>query len=89
MIETIVIPKSVTKICESAFLGCFHLKLIYIEDDSKLCEIKDSAFALTNIKTISIPSGVKVLSPGAFRKCKKLETIIFNNEKNKFEINQV
>lgn len=58
LIERILIPSSVTKICEFAFFHCNKLKKVEIEMNSELRSIEKSAFANSSIESISIPSSV-------------------------------
>lgn len=77
-ISTIIIPKSVTKICKSAFIDCSNLKQIHFEDNSNHREIESMAFGRTVIETISIPPKLEKIDLNAFCYCEKLETTIFN-----------
>ena len=79
-ISTILIPKSVTKICKRAFSMCNDLKQICFEENSNLRVIEFLAFRSTNLEKISIPPKVEIIDLNAFADCNKLKTIIFNKD---------
>ena len=66
------------KICESAFWGCTKLKEIIFPPNSELRIIEKSAFNLSFIETITIPSHVTQICESAFSSCTKLNEIIFS-----------
>lgn len=89
-LKQIKIPKSVTRIGQSAFYSS-GLQSITFEEDSQLVEICGGAgihngyagafgaFRSTDLEAITIPSKVKKIGAGAFEYCKKLKTINFEN----------
>ena len=72
-LKEIVIPSSVTKICEGAFSGA-GLESVVIENGVE--EIQSYAFAGTKISTIKIPASVKYITAwGAFENCANLAIV--------------
>lgn len=69
-----VIPGSVKKISEKAFLSCKELKEIRIEDGVEF--IGEYAFSeCINLKSVIIPKSVRYIGKEAFRFCTELESI--------------
>lgn len=58
-IENILIPSSITEICEKAMFNCKSLKSIQFYDDSKLQTIGEYAFSKSSLESIIITSQVK------------------------------
>lgn len=76
-IKELILPESVTYICEGAFCGGLF-ESIYINDGLK--EIKNYAFADCNeITSITLPNSVTELGYSIFSGCKKLEHIKLSN----------
>jgi len=74
--EDVVIPNSVTRISDSAFLGCTNLTKINIPDN--VTSIGDVAFeGCTNLATINIPDNITSIGGGAF-----CDTAYYNNKSN-------
>lgn len=73
-ITDVVIPNSVTKIGEEAFLGCSDLVNVTLPLD--LQEISRECFAQTGIVSIAIPDGVKKIGYAAFESCHYLHTLM-------------
>ena len=68
------IPEGVTKVCDSAFLGCSNLTSITLPNS--LTEIDARGFqSCSNLKEIQIPGGVKKIGWVAFSWCNNLETV--------------
>ncbi len=63
-----------------AFLGCENLTEINIT--SNVESIPDTAFAETSVTGIKIPSNVSSIGVYAFLRCKKLSTLVFEEESN-------
>lgn len=55
----VFMSKSVTKICENAFINCFELYEVSFEENSKLYEIEKIAFQKTGIKVMTIHESAK------------------------------
>ena len=87
-IKEVTIPASVEKIGANAFIDCYKLSKVTFEKDSKCKYIYGGAFACTGITKIIIPSTVECLYGsdgessiwGAFERCSKLKTVVFENE---------
>lgn len=70
----VVIPDTVTDICNFAFIDCSRITSITIPDSVK--NIGNLSFAYcTALETISIPNSVKNIGYGAFRLCENLKSI--------------
>lgn len=78
-LEEVYLPKSITKIEQSAFSGCINLKKVIIEDGSHLEKISKSAFAGTAIEELVLPSSVKTIEHWAFMGCTNLKKINLQN----------
>ncbi len=73
-LESIVVPKSVTKLGASAFLGCTSLKSVIFEEDCSIMDIGASTFLGTAITSITLPSKVATIGASAFQDCTLLES---------------
>jgi hypothetical protein len=73
-VTDVVIPNSVTRIGEEAFLGCADLINVTLPLD--LQEISRECFAQTSIVSIAIPEGVKKVGYAAFESCHYLHTLM-------------
>ena len=84
-IKSIVIPESVNKMGREAFMGCYRLHSVYINDLSKWCNIDfedPEANPFCNspvvffkgepVLGLDIPDGVTVIKKFAFYNCQKL-----------------
>lgn len=85
MLSSISIPAGVTKIGENAFSGCRNLAQVDIEKDSdKKCALKtigNSAFInCLGLKSINIPASVTEIGEKAFRNCRNLVSLSFEQE---------
>lgn len=67
-IEQIIIPPSVTKICNHAFSQCINLRRVDIPPDSNLQTIENHVFENTPITCFYIPPSVKFIERKGFRK---------------------
>ena len=73
----IVIPDSVTSICDLAFGVCSNLTTIIFGENSRLTNISYNAFNSTGLTHIEIPASVVNINEGAFYKCTSLKNVIF------------
>ncbi len=72
-----LIPRTVTRIGNSAFSICRSLKEIYIPESVEY--IGDRAFnTCANLQLVNIPKSVKEIGDWAFYSCKELKDITFN-----------
>ncbi len=85
MIESIYIPKSITKIGDRAFSSVKSLETCKFEDDSNLEIIGNSAFNGTSIEIFTIPKKVIRIEGGAFNYMDKLKQVIFKGDKPEIE----
>ncbi len=77
VIESVVIPDSVTVISSLSFSGCTNLKEVTIGKDSNLTTIGSSAFGgCVNLEAFDIPGSVTIIDGAAFNGCIKLTSII-------------
>ncbi len=65
-IESIVIPKNVKSIGQSAFESCPNLVSIEFEEGSVLETIGNQAFRYTTLQSITFPDGLKTIGNSAF-----------------------
>ena len=77
-IRTILIPKSVRCIEDSAFYNCYSLKQVIFQEDSELCEIREEVFADTSLKTFTAPPLLRKVGGEAFYGCKSLSKVVLN-----------
>lgn len=68
-IERIVLPESLTKIDDDAFMNCKKLKDVIIPDS---VEYLSGFYGCSSIKSIEIPRSVKTIGDHAFTLCTKL-----------------
>ena len=69
-ITSIYIPASITKIGESAFVGCGYITTITFEEGSQLKEIGKGAFnQCFNLTNIKLPEGLTIINERAFYGC--------------------
>ena len=76
VLETVLIPDSVTTIGNRAFYCCWLSK---IDIPTSVIEIGESAFSYCPLENITIPSNVKTIKRGAFDGCFKLIDIFLEN----------
>lgn len=88
-IDTIFIPKSVTRICEMAFNDCNASSIVF-EKDSDLQIIDYGAFDTYSIKYFNLPGKIKYLDLNSFNDSEEWKFIevfseeiyIFNRDEN-------
>ena len=69
-LKTMVIPRRVTCIGLSAFMGCDSLTALNVADYSRLMLIEDSAFSRCgSMESINIPDSLAVIGSSAFQEC--------------------
>ena len=88
-IKSIVIPNSVIYLGIRAFSGT-PLEELSFEGDCKITRLLEGTFYSTNLSTVTIPSSVSCIEQTAFRECKRLTTVSFqdNSALTKFENNE-
>ena len=70
----VLIPASVKKIDEAAFMGCKSLERVVIPNSVR--KIKDKAFEdCENLASVVIPESVKYIGHLAFKNCKSLKSV--------------
>lgn len=77
-LNSILIPNYIRHLGKQAFY-CSRLVSVNFEDDSRLADIGMFAFAVTNIKTISIPDSVQNIGMSAFSNINNLSKVGFSN----------
>lgn len=76
-IKEVIIPKTVTRICQSAFENCIELEKVTFASESSLTTINKNAFRnCAKLKDVVIPEKVKTMQYGAFMDCKSLTEIV-------------
>ena len=74
-LDTIVLPKTVTSIGQSAFKSCSKLKGVAIP--ASVTSIGQSAFMYcTSLKSISFPQGIKTLATSVLEGCTGLNVVV-------------
>lgn len=73
----IEIPFKITRICNSAFSYCEHLKSVIFTEGSQLESIGEYAFFNSSIETIKMPASVTTIEKGAFEWCQNLALVDF------------
>lgn len=73
-VAEVVMPNSVTKIGEEAFLGCDNLVNVTLSLSIK--EIPRECFLGTGLVNIVLPEGVEKVGYGAFQDCHSLHTVM-------------
>lgn len=76
-LETVVLPESLKKIEDFAFIYCLKLTKVYFP--SNLEEIGVAAFCHTNLQNVYIPNSVNTIGKSAFSYCPNLKSITFTN----------
>ncbi len=73
---TLVIPDSITEICDNAFRDCYFIEKVIFSPNSKLEKINPGVFSsCKNLKEISFPSTLKKIEDNSFLECKSLTKI--------------
>lgn len=79
-LKKIILPKSVTEICEDAFWSCGELESINLQDCSNLKQIKDYAFGgCQKLEKLILPSSITDIGNYSFVNCGKLTKIDLSN----------
>ena len=76
--QSIVLPDSIVSIRDSAFAGCKNLTQISLPEG--LMELGDRCFSDSGITSLTVPGEVKFFGSEVFSYCRRLETVVFNNE---------
>lgn len=76
-LEEVELQEGLEEIGTAAFIGCSTLSKIKLP--STLKKIGRAAFAATGIKEITIPGGIKIVSPAMFSRCNQLEKLILED----------
>lgn len=79
LLESIVIPASVTSIGEYAFYGCEVLASVTFGENSQLTSIGRFAFCCPALSDIEIPADVTSIGASAFSGCAALASVTFGN----------
>ncbi len=75
-LSTINIPASVTTIDSFAFQHCSFLTALTFDEGSNLLEIKESAFANSGVKKVTLPASVSVIGIRAFKNSALQEIVL-------------
>ena len=80
---TFTIPNTVTKICETSFVGCYKLTNITIPDS--VTSIGAVAFyGCTGLTSVTIPNSVTSIGQDAFSGCNKLSDVYFKGTESQW-----
>ena len=74
-LKEIVIPENVKVIGHNAFYGCSNLATVNLPTSMANGTLGTYAFALTALRSITIPSGIKTIPQGCFEYCTQLESV--------------
>lgn len=74
-LETVILPDTVAEIMQGAFYSCFALVELEVPSATK---IGASAFAMSGLHSIKLPSNLVSITYNAFLYCQDLKTIIIN-----------
>lgn len=74
-LKSVVLPNSITKICEEAFSYCPMLGTVSLSNKLDIIE-KRAFLQCSSLTTLTIPSSVSSIGKDAFRGCSGLNTII-------------
>ncbi len=73
MTDSIIIPNTVTRIDNEAFIVCFRLEFVDFEMPSSLSSIPDGAFRRCNhLRTVRMPNSIDTIGGYAFFECDSL-----------------
>ena len=72
-IKQVILPESVSVLCDRTFYGC--TALAEINFPSTLREIGNWSFAHTGLSEVTLPDTVRKLGSGAFYSCIKLQSV--------------
>ncbi|MGN0468229.1 MAG: leucine-rich repeat protein [Acutalibacteraceae bacterium] len=79
LIESIVVPDSVTSIGNYAFTNCAELTSVTLPQT--ITQIGENAFAnCEKLSNINIPDSVTRIDEDAFANCKRLDNVVINNK---------
>ncbi len=81
-LTSIIIPDSVGSIRESAFAGCNSLKTLEIPEG--VGSIGQSAFSNAGLKSVKLPSSIKLIVVDAFSNCFELTEVYFVGDAPQF-----
>ena len=76
-LETVILPRSISKIEDNAFSNCENLKNITIPEN--VSEIGAQAFMASGIRELIIPNSVTKIGASAFSFCSKLEEVVISS----------
>lgn len=76
-LTTVVLPNSITRIGEDAFVECRNLTTVIIPDS--VTYIEGSTFIECGITDITIPTGVTTINTTTFRECRRLSSVTIPN----------
>jgi len=82
-VSQIVLPNSLTSICDSAFCGVEGFSEVILPENLEM--IGGYAFAYSDLISIECPRKLKTIGYNAFYQCSDLSSISFNDELSKIE----
>lgn len=86
-LETVNIPKTVTKIADGAFSDCSRLNKVTIASECNISELGEYVFKnCKNLSEITLPAnGFKIIGTGAFECCSSIASFSFGINTQKIE----
>ena len=82
-VTEVVMPNSITKIGEEAFLGCNELQNVTLS--LNLTEIPRECFLGSGLVNIALPEGLEKVGYGAFQDCYSLHTVMLPSSLRRIE----
>lgn len=84
-VTTVILPSSVTMICDRAFAGCSDLRGVCVPN--AVTAIGEDAFRdCTSLEAVYLPTGLSAIGTGAFENCHKLIYIFYNGFYEQWQI---
>ena len=85
-VESIILPKKLVTLSNSAFANCTRLKNVTFEDESLVTHLVAQTFmGCVSLETFLVPKGITDLDPTSFYKCTKLTKFEVDNSNEKYE----
>lgn len=83
-VRSISLPSTLKEICNFAFEGMTGLQSVTLPANSQLERIGEYAFNNTDLRSFTMPAGLKTVGESAFQNCQNLKFIQFNDNVEPF-----